>query len=94
VEEWYCDYENAFEMFTRAADLGSLKAHQEVGNLYYFGHGTSKDVTKAKRHWEVAAIGGDCLARHNLAVNESDMGRAVRHYLIAARSGFKESMEG
>lgn len=88
------DYEKAFEMFKRAADLGSVKAHQELGNLYYFGQGISKDVSKAKHHWEVAAIGGDCLARHNLGVNESDMGRAVRHYIIAARSGMKESMQG
>ena len=45
---------------------------------------------------ELAAIGGYAESRHNLGVYESNMGnfgRAIKHYMIAVRSGSNESLK-
>jgi TPR repeat protein len=62
------DHEKAFEMYTNAADLGSIKGHHRLGECYMTGQGTSKDKQKMTRHLEIAAMKGDALARYKLGV--------------------------
>ena len=45
-------------------------------------------MEKAERFWEVAAIKGDPMSRHNLGLCEQRRGnyaRAIKHHLIATR---------
>ena len=53
------------------------------------------DKERAKHYYELAAMGGDVLARHRLGLEEEEKGnmdRALRHYVIAVRSGDTESL--
>lgn len=80
------DRERAIELWTQAADLGSSKAHFNLGILYHEG-GDSK---KKKFHWEAAAMAGHEVARFNLGTMENDSGnmeRAFKHWTIAASAG-------
>ena len=54
-----------------------------------------RDEKKANYYYELAAMGGDTDARHNLGVyeyNKGNMKRTLRHYMIAAGGGEKESL--
>ena len=91
------DYGRAFELYTRAAALGSPEAHYELGNMYRSGKGRDIDVKKAKYHYQLAAIGGDLPARSNLAAIEVQQGkakRAMKHFKITARHGFGKGIDG
>ena len=53
-------------------------------------------MKKAIHYWEVAAMRGDAMARHNLGCfeqNTDNVDRALKHYIIAARSGRVKSLE-
>ena len=76
----------------RAAELGSSKAHYQLGMSYLNGVDVKSDMEKAFRHWEQAAIGGDEKARAALgaaAAVDGNIAIAMKHYIIAARSGFE-----
>ncbi|EJK45901.1 hypothetical protein THAOC_35462 [Thalassiosira oceanica] len=91
------DYGRAFELYTRAAALGSPDAHYELGNMYRSGKGRDINVKKAKHHYQLGAIGGSVPARSNLAVIEAQQGkakRAMKHFKITARNGFGKGIEG
>jgi len=94
------NYIKALEFWFQAAKLGSLDAHNSIANAYFNGDGIDKDKEKAIHHWEIAAIGGHEPARHNLAIYEGYKGqheRAMKHFMIAAKSGYdslKEVGEG
>jgi TPR repeat protein len=91
------DYDGALGYFTKAAELGNSEAHQQLGTMYMMGEGVEEDEKRAVHHWEKAAIGGHPIARHNLAVIEErngNMGRAVKHFIIAANLGNVGSMKG
>ena len=50
---------------------------------------------EAVNHYEIAAIGGNPKARHNLGCFEEDKGnfdRAVKHLMIAINLGYEDSM--
>jgi TPR repeat protein len=90
------DHEKAFELYTKAADLGSIEAHRELGNHYICGDGTVKDIKKAVHHWEISAVKGNALARHSLGVyeiGEENFRRACRHFIIAAKDGVVDAMD-
>ena len=85
------DRTKAMELFTRAADLGCSKAHNELGVIYE-GAGNLK---KAKFHIEAAAMAGHEGARCNLGNMESNSGnmeQAVKHWTIAASAGDYDAM--
>jgi len=91
------DHDAAFEYFTKAAELGDLEAHYELGMMYHEGEGVEKDEEKAVHHYEKAAIGGHPYARCDIAVIEVEKGhaqRAVKHLIIAAKLGDEEAMKG
>eukprot|EP00986_Skeletonema_menzelii_P008075 scaffold3310_cov87-Skeletonema_menzelii.AAC.5 len=90
------DYKNAYEHWTRAIALGDVEAHYQLSCLYRDGLGVEKDMKKRVYHLEQAAIGGYLMARHNLGCVELDNGqhgRAVKHWIIAAKLGFEPSLE-
>jgi TPR repeat protein len=89
------DHERAFEYLTKAAELGDMKAHNQLGVMYDRGEGVEMDEGKAVYYWEKAAIIGDPDARHNLGYHEERNGkvdRAVKHFIIAAKLGHIKSM--
>jgi len=90
------DYGSAFEYFTKAAKLGEVQAHQQLGHMYVEGKGVEVDMKKAIYHWEEAAIGGHPNARSNIGIIERRHGRlkrAVKHYIIAANQGLDIAVE-
>ena len=85
----------AFELWHRAAELGSAEAHYNIGNAYKFGDGMEVDEKKATHYFELAAMRGDACARNNLGVTEVKAGniyRALKHYMIAVRDGDSNSL--
>jgi TPR repeat protein len=85
------DREKAIELYTRAAELGSSKAHYNLGNFYREGG----DIKKAKYHLEAGAVAGHELARNNLGTMEAQSGnmeRAVKHWMISASAGHYKAM--
>ena len=60
------DWARAMELWKQAGILGSSKAHFQLGNSYREGG----DLKKAKFHYEVAAMAGHDVARHNLGFME------------------------
>ena len=55
-----------------------------------------RDTKKAIRYYELAAMRGNVIARHNRGYNESragNMERAIKHHMIAVRGGISESLK-
>ena len=85
------DHANAFELWHRAAKLGNTASYYNIGMAYYLGEGVERDEKKAMHYFELAAMGGDTGARHNLGAlefNAGNMDRALKHDMIAAGSGY------
>eukprot|EP00984_Skeletonema_dohrnii_P030796 scaffold22581_cov64-Skeletonema_dohrnii-CCMP3373.AAC.1 len=90
------DHDGAFEYYTKAAGLGDVNAHFNLSLLYHEGKGVGKDKKKMWHHLEEAAIKGYPEARHNLGCLEARNGRAdraIKHWVIAAKLGFDNSLE-
>jgi len=89
------DYTKALELFHRAAKLGHIEAYCHIGNAYHRGRGVEVDKKEAIRYYERAAMAGDVYSRHNLGNMEKNAGnmRALKHYMIAIRSGYAKSLE-
>jgi hypothetical protein len=85
------DLVKGVKLWTQAAKLGSSKAHFFLGKHYYKGG----DLTKAKFHYESAAIAGHEVARCNIGVIEAQSEnneRAIKHWKIAASAGNHTAM--
>ena len=90
------DYTKALELFVRAAKLGHAMAYFNIGTTYYTGRGVGADKKKAMHYYELAAMGGNEIARCALGIKEANAGnfdRALKHYMIAARDGDSESLK-
>ena len=88
----------ALELWHRAGELGHNYngSYCNIGNVYNLGVYVEKDIKKAVHYWELAAMGGNTAARHNLGVLEKQGGnvdRALKHWMIAVECGFKKSLE-
>ena len=89
------DIEKALELWHQAGELGCTDAYYSIGVCYTNGEGAELDEKKAVYYYELAAIGGDVKARHNLGVGEANagkMGRALKHWMIAVRGGHSGSL--
>ena len=64
------DYEKALELWHRAAELGYAEAYYTIGVAYDNGNGVGRDTKKSKHYWELAAMGGFPMSRHNLGCFE------------------------
>ena len=90
------DMEKAVELITEAAELGSIEALYNLGVAYRRGYGVEQDKTKGVQLYEKAAMQGHAESRYNLGRCEGMKGnhdRAVKHLLISAKMGYKESLE-
>ena len=90
------DHAKALELYHRAAKLGDATSYYCIGKAYYTGIGVGRDEKKARHYWELAAMRGDVDARHNLGCAEASAGnmdRALKHFMIAAGSGYTRSLE-
>ena len=90
------DTTKANELILRAGELGCVDAYFNLGLAYEHGRGVEMDKKKAKHFYELAAMNGDVNARHNLGSMEAEAGnvhRAYLHFLLAAKAGFKMSLD-
>ena len=91
------DYQKANELLLKAGELGYSDAYCNLGNSYHFGEGVAIDLKKAKYYYELAAVDGSTNARYNLGCIEGESGnvlRAYKYYMIAAKAGDKDSIDG
>ena len=91
------DARRAVELWTEAAELGSGEALFNLCDSYLKGDGVQEDKAKGVRLLEKAAMRGHVESRNNLGGYELGEGRddrAVRHLLISAKVGYKNSVEG
>ena len=89
------DVPRAIELWTEAAELGSLDAHYQLGVVYYDGDGDEVDKPRGIHHWQQAAMKGHVTSRHNLGDIEFEEGNyevAVRHWMISAKMGYQDSL--
>ena len=90
------DVTRVVELWERAAELGLNEAHHNLGRLYREGIDVEKDTTKAFRHYEAAAMGGEVNARVNVGCMEQRAGNddiAVQHWMIAAKLGHETALD-
>ena len=90
------DTRRAVQLWTEAAEIGSIEALFNLGNAYYHGEGVQEDDAKAIQFWTKAAMQGHVESRNNIGGYELWKGnhdRAVRHFLISAKLGCKNSVE-
>ena len=91
------DIEKANELWLKAGELGCAEAYFNLGDSYNRGNGVEIDVNKkAKHYWELAAMKGDLMARHNLGCLEGSAGnlqRSIKHFMIAAKAGEERSLD-
>jgi len=105
---WYGiekDRKKAVDLWTRGAELGSIKSHCTLADVYF-----KEDIDKAMHHLLIAALGGSVEARDWLGrlelknaadtalvkagiVNGVPMKRALKHFTIAAETGYDKSMD-
>ena len=89
------DKRKAVELWTEAAELGSVHAFFNLGVDHYYGRGVQQDMAKAIHFHEKAAMQGHVDSRHILGCIEGQEGnydRAVRHHLISAKMGDEDSL--
>ena len=87
----------AIELWTEAAELGSLGAHFDLGLSYYTGDGVEEDEQRGIKHWQQVAMQGHAMSRHWLAVVEYQEGnfqRAMQHDMISTKMGHEGSLNG
>ncbi|EWH08441.1 hypothetical protein DS2_17277 [Catenovulum agarivorans DS-2] len=60
------DFEKAFELFTKAAEMGHSYAQVNLAEMYRDGEGTDENIDKAQYWFEVAADQGNQMAKQSL----------------------------
>jgi len=90
------DYTKALELWHRSGELGYARAaYASIGYAYEIGEGVEVDYMKANHYYELAAMGGNAIARHNLGImeeNAGNMDRSLKHHMIAVRGGEVDSV--
>ena len=96
AKKWQDDgnYKKAFELYQKAADMGSMDAVAGLGWCYYNGNGVEKDLEKALEYNSEAADAGVARAQNNLGlmyddgegVNKNKV-KAAELYRLAANKG-------
>ena len=73
------DMTKALELWHQAAELGCAEAYLAVGYAYYNGKGVEIDKKKANHYYELAAMGGNEIARFNLSGIEEVLAILIGH---------------
>ena len=90
------DMTKANELFLKAGELGCAEAYNDLGHSYDNGVRVDVDKKKGRYFYELAAMNGNVIARHNLGCWEGKAGnhhRAYKHYILAAKAGDKDSLD-
>lgn len=90
------DVSRGVELWSEAADLGSIRALHKMGRAHAQGVLAPQDEAKGIRCRDSAAMKGCVESRHLLGVVETEnrnYGRAVRHFLISAKMGHPGSLD-
>jgi len=90
------DFQKTNELLLKGGELGCAEAYYNLGQSFLGGLGVEVDMKKARHYHELATIGGSVHARHSLACIEVEAGnldRAMKHFMIAARAGYEESLD-
>ena len=89
-------YEEAVDLFQKAADLGHSEAQLMLGMCYFNGDGIKRDYDEAVKWFRKAADQGNALAQYNLGVCyingigvNKDPAEAVKWYRKAAEQGYE-----
>lgn len=72
----------AMRWFRQAAAQDMPYALNELGEMFYLGHGTARDVAKARRYYEAAAAQGYMPARLNLFQMQAETGQVTPQSLM------------
>ena len=86
------DVKRAMNLRTKAAELGSLNAHFNLGLSFFNGEGAEQDHARAVNHLQYAAMKGHAESRSVLGFTElykMNHHLAVKHFLISAKMGEK-----
>ena len=90
------DWATANELYLKAGEVGCAMGYYNLGTQYFSGRGVEVDKKRAKYYYELAAMNGHVLARHNLGALEGQTGnykRAMKHFILAASAGYKPSLD-
>ncbi|EJK67450.1 hypothetical protein THAOC_11513 [Thalassiosira oceanica] len=90
------DMRRAIELWTEAAELGSVGALYHLGISHRIGNGVEEDQAKAVEFYERAALEGHAQSRHRLGIYEGlkmNFNSALKHLMISANMGLKDSLE-
>ena len=90
------DMGKAIDLYTEAAELGSVAALSNLGHAYSRGRGVEIDLEKGIEFFKKAAIQGDAESRFNLGLvygMKMNYDMASRHWLISAKMGHDKSLE-
>ena len=91
------NYDTAVTYWRRGSELNSAQAHFNLGTAYRTGRGVDPiDLNQTIHYYQCAAMEGHELARYQLGTvdyNRGKRGRAMRHYMIAARCGHDDSLK-
>ena len=95
------DRDKAFELWSKAAELGSIEAHDKIAKAYKNGFVEGVELgsmafNKAHHHCQLAAVAGHEMARHNLGQTEKRMGsmkRAMKHFMLSASAGLDMALK-
>ena len=88
------DMQKAVNLYTEAAELGSISALYTLGLMHGNGEGVRQDEAKGAEFYKKAAMQGHAESRHKLGCYEGLKGnydRAVKHCLISAKMGLQSS---
>ena len=72
------DHAMANKLWLKAGELGCANAYHNLAMSYDLGICVEKDRKKAIYYWELAAMGGDIRARHNMGALEWNAGNHER----------------
>ena len=89
------DVPRAVELWTEAAELGSVDAQYDLGRAYYTGEDVEEDKPRGIQYWQQAAMEGQVDSRYCLGLVEFNMGNyeiAAQHYMISAKMGYEVSL--
>ena len=90
------DITKAHALWEKGGEMGCREALGNLASAYDEGDGVNYSTKKARYYYELAAMKGDIVSRHNLGCLERREGnnhRAVKHWLISAAQGGKKSLE-
>ena len=85
----------ALKLWQQAAKLGHTNAYYNIGMAYVKGNGVIENGKEAIHYLELAAVGGDAVARCFLGVYEEEAGnmdRALKHFRISVAGGVHGSL--